>query len=129
MTHSTYSILQDFIVLDSTKQASVEARDDTLYERLDHNYNQFKNCELISCHDFEQDWPSWEIHPHGDEIVMLLSGKATMVLEKESGNEQVELEQQGNYVIVPANTWHTAKIHSATRLLFITPGEGTQVRT
>lgn len=32
------------------------------------------------------------------------------------------------FVVVPRGTWHTAKVHAATTMLFITPGEGTENR-
>jgi hypothetical protein len=31
-------------------------------------------------------------------------------------------------VVVPRNTWHTARVSGTTRMLFITPGEGTEIR-
>jgi quercetin dioxygenase-like cupin family protein len=41
------------------------------------------------------------------------------------GDECVRLSEPGTFVIVPKNTWHTARIHAPTRMLFVTPGEGT----
>jgi len=40
----------------------------------------------------------------------------------------VSLNQVGEYVLVPKNTWHTAKVRKPSRMLFITPGEGTENR-
>ena len=34
----------------------------------------------------------------------------------------------GDYVIVPRGTRHTARIRKPARMLFITPGEGTETR-
>ncbi|NJL57754.1 hypothetical protein HC928_23450 [bacterium] len=62
-------IEQDFVVLSPDKKASIEHADGTLYERLDKTYPNFIGHELISCYEFEADWTSWEVHPHGDEIV------------------------------------------------------------
>lgn len=121
-----HSIEQDFAVLNSDKIASIETCDSGLYQRLDGDYNGFRDCELISCHEFTQNWTSWEVHPKGDEIVMLLSGKITFVLQLEAGNESVTLEKTGEYLIVPKNVWHTAKTDEKSKVLFITPGEGTQ---
>jgi mannose-6-phosphate isomerase-like protein (cupin superfamily) len=81
-----------------------------------------------SSHATLSDWPVWEMHPNGDEIVCLLSGSVTFVLEREGGEEAVRLTRSGAYVIVPKGTWHTAKVGSAARMLFITAGEGTQHR-
>lgn len=100
----------------------------TLYEDLDAQFDQFKAHVLVSTYEFTEDWPTWERHPKGDEIVILLSGAATMVLQKESGQELVGLAVPGEYLVVPRNTWHTARVRGAARMLFITPGEGTENR-
>jgi len=34
----------------------------------------------------------------------------------------------GDFVVVPRRVWHAAKVHRPSRLLFITPGEGTCTR-
>jgi mannose-6-phosphate isomerase-like protein (cupin superfamily) len=69
-----------------------------------------------------------EMHPNGDEVVCLLSGRATMVLEIDGREKLVELDEPGAYVIVPQGTWHTARTNEPCRMLFITAGEGTQHR-
>lgn len=120
------AIQKDFVVLNPDKRAFVEKNDENLYERLDKEYNDFKGHDLISCHEFSSDWPTWEIHPHGDEIVILLEGSTVFWLRLASGTEEVELKEQGEYVIVPKGTWHTAKTAKYSKLLFITPGQDTK---
>lgn len=120
------SINHDFVVISPEKKVSIETHDETLYPRLDKTYNGFVGHELISCFEFDSDWTSWEVHPHGDEIVMLMSGRITLVLQLESGESSLELSGQGQYAIVPQGVWHTAKISVASKVLFITPGQGTQ---
>lgn len=122
------NIEKEFVVMSPEKEAKVEAFDSTMYERLVSDYQGFKGHELISCHVFDQDWSSWEMHPHGDEVVLLISGKTTLVLALDEGNKEVQLEHIGDYVIVPKNTWHTAKTQEECKLFFVTPGEGTQNR-
>lgn len=123
-----FDIAQEFVVLSPDKKATPVALTPDLYERLDVDFGSFKGHELIACHEFSGNWPSWEIHPHGDEIVVLLSGAATFLLEVEGGHRNVEMSQAGQYVIVPKGTWHTAHIRKQAKLLFITPGEGTENR-
>ena len=74
---------------------------------------------------FSEDWPTWEIHPHGDEFVYLLEGDTDFVLYTEDGEETVRVNEPGSYVVVPQNTWHTARPYAPTKMLFVTPGEGT----
>ena len=88
----------------------------------------FHNEYLVTLSEYEQDWPSWERHPAGDEIVCLLAGAVTLVLELEGGNREVQLSTAGDYVCIPRNTWHTAKTSTPSSMLFITAGEGTEIR-
>jgi mannose-6-phosphate isomerase-like protein (cupin superfamily) len=74
-----------------------------------------------------EDWPTWEMHPCGDELVILVSGEADMLLEVEPA-QRVKLRQPGDFVRVPKGVWHTAKIAKACTLILITPGEGTTHR-
>lgn len=86
----------------------------------------FKNERLVTTHTYNKPWTVAEMHPNGDEIVCLLSGSVTFVLETPDGEKTVELREPGAYVIVPQGTWHTARTHEPCRMLFITAGEGTQ---
>ena len=128
MPTSRKSIDELFVVIDSDKNVHLEIADAELYSRLEANYSGFKGCELISCHSFEKDWDSWENHPHGDEVVLLLKGNVTFLLQLDDGQRSIVLGQMGDYTIVPKNTWHTAKVHSPSKVLFITPGEGTMLK-
>jgi len=115
-----FAILKPDLMLDEMKVSS------DIYQKLDERYNGFLSHTLVSAHEFSEDWPTWEKHPAGDEMVVLLSGRAAFVLRRKSGDETIELAKPGSYVIVPRDTWHTARINEATSMLFITPGEGTQ---
>jgi len=75
--------------------------------------------------NFNEDWPSWEIHPKWDEVVILLPGKVTFVLQNENGESSVSLTEEGSYIMIPKGVWHTARTNSKSKMLFITPGEGT----
>jgi mannose-6-phosphate isomerase-like protein (cupin superfamily) len=89
----------------------------------------FHHEYLVTTSDHDADWPSWEMHPNGDEIVCLLAGAAVMVLEAPDGTvSRTELTQPGSFAFIPRGTWHTARIAAATRFLFITAGEGTRHR-
>ncbi len=115
-----FSVLKPDLLLD-TLEVTPE-----IYQELDDRYNGCRSHTLISAYRFSEDWPTWEKHPAGDEMVILLSGRAEFVLRRDSGDESVILEHPGSFVIVPRNTWHTARIDQATSMLFVTPGEGTQ---
>jgi mannose-6-phosphate isomerase-like protein (cupin superfamily) len=97
-----------------------------IYERLDRDFDAFRGHVLVAMHAFDADWPTWERHPAGDELVLLLAGAATFVLDTPRGAEEVVLAKPGGFVIVPRNTWHTARVAEHAEMLFITPGEGTE---
>jgi mannose-6-phosphate isomerase-like protein (cupin superfamily) len=86
---------------------------------------------LVTMISYDSSWPNAEMHPNGDEVVCLLSGRATMVLFGADGDGReklVELTEPGAYVVVPKGTWHTARTNVQCTMLFITAGEGTQSR-
>ncbi len=96
-----------------------------VYEELETQFDGFKAHTLISAHHFSESWEMWEKHPAGDELVILLSGRAIFHLKLANGNKSLELKEAGAYAVIPKNQWHTAEIHEPTSMLFITPGEGT----
>ncbi len=81
---------------------------------------------LVSSFQFNSDWPTWEMHPHGDELVCLIDGEADLVLREKSGETIVALKG-GDSFLIPQGAWHTARTANACRLLFVTYGKGTQV--
>jgi len=83
---------------------------------------------LMSAFTFSKPWPTWERHPAGEELVMLLSGAATLVLEEPGQEHEVYLGEPGDFALVPRNVWHTARTQEKTTMLFLTPGEGTEHR-
>lgn len=84
---------------------------------------------LISYMSFDASWSSWERHPAGEEFVCLLEGEVELHLERNDRTlEKVVLDKLGAFVLVPPNTWHTAKVRRPAKMLFVTAGEGTQNR-
>jgi quercetin dioxygenase-like cupin family protein len=110
-----------FVVVNPDLSAAPIAVTPTIWQELDRD---FKGRVLVSSFSFDSDWETWHMHPAGDEIVCLLSGRVSF--EFEGRGHVAELTQPGEFVIVPRGTWHTAHTRVPTTLLFITPGEGTQ---
>lgn len=75
----------------------------------------------------ESSWDSWERHPAGEEVVILLSGRVDLIQEIDGVERVVPLEL-GHAVINPPGVWHTARVHEPGEALFITPGRGTEGR-
>jgi len=128
MTQTTHDLASQFVIMKPTVHAAIKSVSPTFYQEIDTEFDGFKNHTLISQHSFDKDWDSWEMHPKGDEVVVLLSGAATFVLLINDEEHTLEVEKAGDYVVVPKGTWHTARTSVPTTMLFVTPGEGTEHR-
>jgi len=82
---------------------------------------------LTAIYRMERDTPTWEMHPAGDELLVLLSGAIDIVLEREGGNHIVEL-REGTSCLVPRGTWHKQVVRTPGRELAVTYGKGTRHR-
>lgn len=82
---------------------------------------------LVSAFLSEADWPNWEMHPEGDEVLIQLEGEMTLVLDEPGGERRIEMPT-GATAVVPRGVWHTAIVPGFSRFLAITYGAGTQHR-
>jgi mannose-6-phosphate isomerase-like protein (cupin superfamily) len=85
---------------------------------------------LVSLYSFSESWPSWEVHPHGAELVICIAGTLTLHQEHAGGRVDTVTLGPGDYAINPPGVWHTADVPDGTTAtaIFITPGEGTEHR-
>lgn len=123
----TYQMANTVVVLDETSGARTIPVTETFWPDLIGGRHGTVP-RLVSQFSFDRDWESWECHPAGEEYVCLLEGSVEFVLEIDGEHQRVAMKEPGEFVLVPKNTWHTAKVSKPTRMLFITPGEGTQNR-
>lgn len=121
-------IESEFVVFDPRLEATALEVHSDFFKELDQRGDGFKGHLLMSSFAFDSDWETSEMHPMGDEVVVLLFGEATFILDIPNNKQQVTLTEPGSYVIVPRGVWHTAKTTVSTRMLFFTAGEGTQNR-
>lgn len=128
MEPQIHDITKMFVAFSPDKNATLIEDNKAFYKRLEQTSDGFIGYEVFAGHDFDRDWGIWEMHPNGDEIVVLLSGEATLVMHGDGKTESVLLKEVGSYVIVPKGVWHTAYIAKGAKMLFITPGEGSQFR-
>ncbi len=73
------------------------------------------------------DWLHWECHTLGDELVIVLQGKADFIQEV-SGEKRVLPVVAGSTIINPRGVWHTADVSEALKAIYITPCKGTEHR-
>ena len=83
---------------------------------------------LVGMYSFTENWDSWEVHPHGSEVVLCVSGSMTLHQEKADGSRASVTLTAGQYAINEPGTWHTADVEEEATALFITAGLGTDHR-
>ena len=82
---------------------------------------------LVMIETSPTDWPAWECHSEGDELVIVLEGEAEF-MQQIDGSELRFAVRAGDTVINPAGVWHTANVTKPLRAIYITPCPGTQHR-
>lgn len=82
---------------------------------------------LVCLYETKTDWESWESHPAGDELVVVLSGRAEF-LQEVAGEERRVILGAYEAIINPPGVWHTANVIEPFLALFVTPGPGTRHR-
>jgi mannose-6-phosphate isomerase-like protein (cupin superfamily) len=97
------------------------------YQEYEQNHATEPNGRLVSTFTFDSNWTSWEMHPHGEELVLCTAGSMTVIQEL-NGKHQSTVLSAGQYVINKAGVWHTADVTEKATALFITAGLGTQHR-
>ena len=76
---------------------------------------------MVGIADMDRDPPhGGELHPDGDELIYIISGKVRVVGES-APDESCELGP-GDACIVAKGEWHRVRLLEPTRLLHITPG-------
>ena len=69
---------------------------------------------------------SGEMHPDGDEVLYLVSGRVLVTLETKP-IQKIEMIP-GDGLIVPRGVWHTVDIIEPSQIVYVTPGPNNQFR-
>lgn len=67
-----------------------------------------------------------EMHPDGDEVLYLISGRVRVVF-LDSTAEDVEM-LPGDGLVVPKGVWHRVDIVEPCQIVYLTPGPNNQFR-
>ncbi|HEX8289163.1 MAG TPA: hypothetical protein VF556_14270 [Pyrinomonadaceae bacterium] len=118
---------KDFVSLGKNGEITAFEGGDDFWNLPAEKLDEIGQNWLITEFDFEQDWTTWEMHSHGEEIVYLLAGAMDLTIEKEGVRQTIELRSKG-LAIIPRNTWHTAKVLKPSKMLVITFGKETQIK-
>jgi mannose-6-phosphate isomerase-like protein (cupin superfamily) len=118
---------QTYVLLDAQGRAMQIPGGDAFWSRPESELDEMGRSWLVSEFECSSDWSNWEMHPHADEFIYLLSGEALFQLQAEEGISSIRLAGRGA-LVVPKGVWHTAKVATPSRMLIITLGAGTQHR-
>lgn len=67
-----------------------------------------------------------EMHPDGDEVLYLISGRANVVF-LDSSEKDIEI-RPGDGLVIPRGTWHRVDILEPCQIVYATPGPNNQFR-
>jgi mannose-6-phosphate isomerase-like protein (cupin superfamily) len=67
-----------------------------------------------------------EVHPDGDEVLYLISGRVKVVF-LDSDEEDIDVSP-GDGLVVPKGTWHRVDIIEPSQIVYLTPGPNNQFR-
>ena len=69
-------------------------------------------------------FPDWEMHPAGDELLLLTSGALSVDVRDGATQRTTPLPSQSAF-IVPAGVWHRLIVHEPSVLIAMTPRHNT----
>ncbi|GAB4376574.1 MAG: hypothetical protein Kow00114_40320 [Kiloniellaceae bacterium] len=83
---------------------------------------------LVMAFPMTGDMTHWEVHPAGEEILLLLSGAMTLILEGvlEGDPDERFTLRPGEAFVVPRGRWHRIEVTEPGELVFMTEGDGTE---
>lgn len=80
---------------------------------------------LVMVETSPTDWPSWERHTEGDELVIVTAGKGTFYQQQD--DEVISTPfSAGDALLNPQGVWHTADVTEPMTAVYITPCPGTE---
>lgn len=124
---TTFDLRKTYVDLNANGAAEQLVVTDTFWTELSEGARRLDGY-LITVSDIRNDIPHWEMHPNGDEVLYLMSGKLDVLIEQAEQQQRVPLRADGPGVIIPAGAWHRTVVIEPGRLMFITWGEGTEHR-
>jgi mannose-6-phosphate isomerase-like protein (cupin superfamily) len=106
-SHATFTLTQDLSVL----------KDDSWGP-----FNRFPGFTFSAITMSSDELHDGEMHPDGDEIVYVVSGRIEVALE--TGSERLVQIGAGEGVIIPKGVWHKVRVLELGQLVTVSPGPG-----
>jgi len=121
-----FDLEQTYLSLDGQGRVARHPVGDDFWEKIGANSEILGT--LVGAYVSTGDWPHWEMHPAGEEVLIQLDGRMTLILDEPTGERRVEMVP-GATCVVPRGVWHRALVAEPSRFLGITYGAGTEQRS
>jgi mannose-6-phosphate isomerase-like protein (cupin superfamily) len=113
-----------YLHLETGPGVEVVPVDDDFWDTLD-DRTELHTGRLVMAFPMVEHWDGWEMHPGGDEIILVTEGAVR--IHTDPGRSPVEVHAP-HHVVMPAGTWHTMDVIEPARIVTITWGAGTSHR-
>ncbi len=122
----TYDATDTYVHLAEGPEVSVIPVTAEFWSTIDER-TELQTGRLVTATTVDTDWDTWEMHPDGDELIVVTEGRVRLHLDDGTRTSDVTVAAP-EFVVMPAGTWHTADSLGPARLLIVTWGAGTQHR-
>ena len=113
-----------YVHLETGPGVRVVPVDDQFWATIDQR-DDLHSGRLVMAGVMHGDWDMWEMHPAGDELILVTEG--TVRVHVDDGGPPTDVSAP-NLIVMPAGTWHTMDVVEAARVVTITWGAGTEHR-
>jgi quercetin dioxygenase-like cupin family protein len=116
-----------YLHLGTGPEVGLEPVTDTFWTDID-DRSDLMSGRLVTGLSTAGDWSVWEMHPKGDEIIIVTAGSCRFHLD-DGVEVTTSVVTAPEYIVVPKGTWHTMDEIDAGHAVVITWGDGTTHRT
>jgi mannose-6-phosphate isomerase-like protein (cupin superfamily) len=129
MSDAGFDLESEYVILDAEGGARTTPGGAAFWEALmGGRMPDVERGRLVTIGESTESWSNWEMHPQGEELIVLLEGRVDFVLDEGGSERVITLDRAGRSLVIPRGTWHTARVSAPARMLFVTAGAGTQHR-
>jgi mannose-6-phosphate isomerase-like protein (cupin superfamily) len=123
---TAFDLEQTYLFIDGAGGLAAQAVGPTFWAEIASNPNAAGT--MISAGAGAGDWTTWEMHPAGAEVLVILEGAPRIWLEHPDGRLEAISANAGATVIVPKGAWHRVECEGPHKILYVTYGAGTAHR-
>ncbi len=111
------SIKDEFALLECLSNRTPESTDEEMRNSVSKLSDYRDGAIFVTYYDGNTEW---ERHPVGDEIVLVVEGRTTLIL-LQNGRETPNELRDGEFFVVHQNIWHRFETPSKLKVWSVTP--------